>query len=64
MSVAAEDRAPRLRGRDLLRAIAEGTAGAVGEEFLRSLVRNVADAFGAKLAMVAEATRPDGTHRA
>jgi hypothetical protein len=62
MSVAAHDRAPRLRGRDLLRAIAEGTAGAVGDEFLRGLVRNVAEAFGAKMAFVAEATKPDGTH--
>jgi signal transduction histidine kinase len=62
MFVAASDVAPRLRGRDLLRAIAEGTAGAVGEEFLRGLVRTVAEAFGAKLAFVAEATRPDGTH--
>jgi signal transduction histidine kinase len=62
MSVAVDDRAPRLRGRDLLRAIAEGTAGAVGEEFLRGLVRNVAEAFGAKMAFVAEATQSDGTH--
>src|SRR4051812_2058928 len=45
----------RLRGRDLLRAIAEGTAGAVGEAFLRGLVQNVAEAFGAKLVFVAEA---------
>jgi signal transduction histidine kinase len=62
MSVLAHDRAPRLRGRDLLGAIAEGTAGDVGEEFLRGLVRNLAEAFGAKLAFVAEATQPDGTH--
>ncbi|MGH2948026.1 MAG: sensor histidine kinase [Solirubrobacteraceae bacterium] len=62
MSVAVDNRAPRLRGRDLLRAIAEGTAGAVGDEFLRGLVRNVAEAFGAKMAFVAEATQPDGTH--
>jgi signal transduction histidine kinase len=62
MSAAVDDRAPRLRGQELLRAIAEGTAGAVGEEFLRVLVRNVAEAFGAKLAFVAEATRPDGGH--
>jgi signal transduction histidine kinase len=55
MSVAVDDRAPRLRGQDLLRAIAEGTAGAVGEEFLRGLVRNVAEAFGAKLVFVGEA---------
>jgi signal transduction histidine kinase len=50
------------RGRDLLRALAEGTAGEIGEEFLRSLVRSLADAFDAKLAFVAEATRSDGTH--
>jgi signal transduction histidine kinase len=62
MFTAVHDRAPRLRGRELLRAIAEGTAGAVGEEFLRGLVRNVAEAFGAKLVFVAEATRPAGTH--
>jgi signal transduction histidine kinase len=49
----------RLRGPDLLRAVAEGTAGAVGEEFLRSLVRSVAEAFGSKLAFVGEA---DGSH--
>ena len=59
MSAAVQDRAPRLRGRHLLRAIAEGTAGAVGEEFLRVLVRHVAEAFGAKLVFVGEATHPD-----
>jgi signal transduction histidine kinase len=52
----------RFRGRDLLRAVAEGTAGAVGEEFLRCLVRHVALAFDAKLAFVAEATEPNGQH--
>jgi signal transduction histidine kinase len=50
------DPAPRLRGPELLRAIAEGTAGVVGDEFLRGLVRNAAEAFGAKLVFVAEAT--------
>jgi signal transduction histidine kinase len=55
-AVATKDRAPRLRGHDLLRAIAEGTAGAVGEEFLLSLVRHMAEAFGAKLVFVAETT--------
>jgi signal transduction histidine kinase len=48
------DVATRLRGRDLLLAVAEGTAGAVGDEFLRGLVETVAEAFGAKLAMVCE----------
>jgi signal transduction histidine kinase len=48
--------------RDLLRAVAEGTAGAVGGEFLRCLVRHVALAFDAKFAFVAEATEPNGEH--
>ena len=48
--------------RDLLRAVAEGTAGAVGDEFLRCLVRHVALAFDAKFAFVAEATDPSGQH--
>ena len=55
MSVAAQDRASRLRGRDLFRAIAEGTAGEVGDEFLRGLVRTSAEAFGAKFVFVGEA---------
>jgi signal transduction histidine kinase len=52
----------RFRGRDLLRTVAEGTAGAVGDEFLRCLVRHVALAFDAKFAFVAEASAPDGQH--
>ena len=52
----------RSGGRDLLRTVAEGTAGAVGDEFLRCLVRHVALAFDAKFAFVAEATDPDGEH--
>jgi signal transduction histidine kinase len=52
----------RSRGRDLLRTVAEGTAGAVGDEFLRGLVRHVALAFDAKFAFVAEATEPGGEH--
>jgi signal transduction histidine kinase len=51
----------RLRGHELLRAVAEGTAGAVGEEFLRSLVRHVAEALAAKMVLVAEALDPEGT---
>jgi signal transduction histidine kinase len=52
----------RFRRRDLLRVVAEGTAGAVGDEFLRCLVRHVALAFDAKFAFVAEASEPDGKH--
>jgi signal transduction histidine kinase len=50
------------RGLELLRALAQGTAGEIGDEFLRSLVRSLAEAFAAKLAFVAEADRPDGRH--
>ena len=50
------------RGRDLLRTIAEGTAGAVGEEFLRCLVKHVGLAFDAKFAFVAEAADSTGEH--
>jgi signal transduction histidine kinase len=53
--------APRLRGHDLLRSVAEGTAGQVGEEFLRGLVRHVADALSARMVLVAEALDPEGT---
>jgi signal transduction histidine kinase len=49
-------------GRNLLRTVAEGTAGAVGDEFLRSLVRHVAVAFDARFAFVAEASDPTGQH--
>jgi hypothetical protein len=52
----------RLRGNELLAAVAAGTAGAVGEQFLRSLVRHVAEAFAAKMVLVAEASDPSGTH--
>ena len=52
----------RFGRRDLLRTVAEGTAGAVGDEFLRCLVRHVALAFDAKFAFVAEATDPAGEH--
>ena len=57
-----EQRDSRFRGRDLLRSVAEGTAGAVGDEFLSCLVRHVALAFGAKFAFVAEATDTNGEH--
>jgi signal transduction histidine kinase len=49
-------------GRDLLRTVAEGTAGAVGDAFLRELVRHVALAFDARFAFVAQATDPSGAY--
>jgi signal transduction histidine kinase len=52
----------RFGRRDLLRTVAEGTAGAVGDEFLRCLVHHVALAFDAKFAFVAEASDPTGAH--
>jgi signal transduction histidine kinase len=62
-SIADTDRSgARFHRRDLLRTVAEGTAGAVGDEFLRCLVRHVAIAFDAKFAFVAEATEPNGEH--
>ena len=48
--------------RNLLRTVAEGTAGAVGDEFLRCLVQHVALAFDAKFAFVAEAADSRGGH--
>ena len=44
---------------DLLRTIAEGTAGSVGAAFLRSLSRCLAAAFGADVAYVAETDDAD-----
>jgi PAS domain S-box-containing protein len=38
----------------VLRAVAEGTAGAVGEEFFQSLVRHLAAALSVRYALVAE----------
>ncbi|HEY7076922.1 MAG TPA: sensor histidine kinase [Solirubrobacteraceae bacterium] len=52
----------RVGRRNLLRTVAEGTAAAVGDEFLRCLVRHVALAFDAKFAFVAEADDPHGEH--
>ena len=53
---------PRLRGAELLRPVAEGTAGDVGEAFLRGLVRSVAEALAVKLVLVAEGADPSGVH--
>jgi signal transduction histidine kinase len=52
----------RIRSRGLLRTVAEGTAGAVGDEFLQCLVRHLALAFDAKFAFVAEASDSSGEH--
>ena len=52
----------RFGRRDLLRTVAEGTAGAVGDAFLRELVRHVAVAFDAKFVFVAEATDAGGEY--
>ena len=56
------ERPGRLRGRELLLAVAEGTASSVGDEFLRSLVRHIAEALSAKMVMVTEASDPEGRH--
>lgn len=42
------------RERDLLRRLATGTAGVVGDAFLRAMVRHLAQAFGAELAFIGE----------
>jgi signal transduction histidine kinase/uncharacterized protein YhfF len=42
------------RERDLLRRLASGTAGVVGDAFLRAMVRHLAAAFGAELAFIGE----------
>jgi signal transduction histidine kinase len=52
----------RLRGHELLAAVAEGTAGSVGDEFLRCLARHVAEAFAAKMVLICEASDPTGMH--
>ncbi|WP_445150322.1 histidine kinase [Baekduia sp. Peel2402] len=45
---------PTVRERDLLRRLAGGTAGYVGDAFLRAMVRHLAAAFGAELAFIGE----------
>jgi signal transduction histidine kinase len=60
--VASDVHDARSRGRDLLTTVAEGTAGAVGDEFLQCLVRHLALAFDARFAFVAEASDPSGEH--
>ena len=62
MSAGTMERGSRLRGRELLLAVAEGTASSVGDEFLWSLVRHVAEALAAKMVLVTEASDPEGKH--
>ena len=55
MSTAAASNDPSTaRERDLLRRLASGTAGVVGDAFLRAMVRHLAAAFGAELAFIGE----------
>jgi signal transduction histidine kinase len=59
--VFSKDPADPSNGRDLLRAVAAGTATATGDAFFRSLTRHLAQAFDAEVAFVAEflPKRPD-----
>jgi signal transduction histidine kinase/uncharacterized protein YhfF len=52
--VSSTDPAHPPNGRDLLRAVAEGTATATGDAFFRSLTRHLAQAFDAEVAFVSE----------
>jgi GAF domain-containing protein len=45
---------PSSRDRDLLRRLAAGTAGVVGDAFLRAMVRHLAAAYDAELAFIGE----------
>src|SRR3954468_1942030 len=49
---------------DLLRTVAEGTAGIVGEAYLEHLVRRIGEAFGAGVCWVAEILEPERSARA
>jgi signal transduction histidine kinase/uncharacterized protein YhfF len=52
--VSSTDPSDPANGRDLLRAVAAGTATATGDAFFRSLTRHLARAFDAEVAFVAE----------
>jgi signal transduction histidine kinase/uncharacterized protein YhfF len=58
LATTTSDPDPGFPERDLLRAVAAGTAGVVGEAFLRSLVHHVAEALDAEVAFVAEVLEP------
>ncbi|MFQ5591778.1 MAG: PAS domain S-box protein [Phycisphaerae bacterium] len=50
----------RRRTQEALRSVVEGTAGAVGEDFFRSLVRSIASSLAVRCAVVAALTGPEG----
>jgi signal transduction histidine kinase len=53
----------RARAEDTLRAIEAGTASAIGADFFRALVRNLASALRVRYAFVAECLGDDGSGR-
>ena len=53
----------RARAEDTLRAIEAGTASAIGADFFRALVRNLASALHVRYAFVAECLGDDGSGR-
>ncbi|MFN2326923.1 MAG: PAS domain S-box protein, partial [Gemmatimonadales bacterium] len=59
MLVMVRDLSARQEAEDPLRAIVAGTAGAVGEAFLNSLVRHLAQIFNVRFALVGELVEPD-----
>jgi PAS domain S-box-containing protein len=58
MLVMVRDLSARQEAEDPLRAIVAGTAGAVGEAFLNSLVRHLAQIFHVRFALVGELVEP------
>jgi diguanylate cyclase (GGDEF)-like protein/PAS domain S-box-containing protein len=62
--VTAIDVTERKTGEERLRAIVEGTSSTTGDDFLRSLVRHLAEALGTRYAFICEVTGDDEPHRA
>ena len=59
VATAAGDSGAETRGTDILLFLAEGTAGAVGEEFFQRLVKHLALAFRADVGFIAEVVPED-----
>ncbi len=57
----AEDITERKTSSEALRIIVEGTASVIGEQFFRSLVRNLAAALQVRWAFISELADPEGT---